>query len=67
MSIVALCVVAVVVLVLLLTGLIIGWVIGSNDEQIEVLARRLAAEQRIEMATRATLHAMREAVRNHNK
>lgn len=67
MSIVALGVVAVAVLVLLAAGMVIGWVVGSNDEQIDILARRLAAEHRIEMATRATLHAVREAARTHLK
>jgi hypothetical protein len=62
-SIMALGIVAITVLVLLIVGLIVGWVVGSNDEQIDILARRLAAEQRIEMATRETLRAMRDAVR----
>lgn len=63
MSIVALGVIAVVVFALLAVGTVVGFVVGHNDERIDALARRLAAEQRMEQVTRNTLHAMREALR----
>lgn len=59
--------IAAVVLTLLVAGIVVGWVIGSNDTQIEILSRRLIAEQRINDATRQTLHAMRDAVRRHSR
>lgn len=67
MSAAALVLVAVAILVLISAGVVIGWVVGTNDSQIDVLARRLAAEQQIEAMTRQTLRAMRDAVRNHGQ
>ena len=63
MSLVGVAFIATVVLILLAAGIVIGWVIGTNDSQLDILAKRLAAEQRIEAATRETLRAMRDAVR----
>lgn len=54
---------ALVVLLLVLAGIVIGWTIGNSDSQIEILAKRLAAEHRIEMVTRDAIHAMRDAAR----
>ena len=63
MSILVLGFIACVVLLLILVGIIIGWTIGTNDSQVEILSRRLHADQQIAAMTRETLHAMRDAVR----
>lgn len=67
MSILGIAVIGIVVLLLILVGVIVGWTFGTNDAQIDILAKRLAAEHRMEQATRATLQAMRNAVRNHHR
>lgn len=63
MSAVAIAFIGLVVLLLILAGVVIGWTVGTNDEHIDVLAKRLAAEQRMDQLTRDTLHAMRDALR----
>lgn len=63
MSLLLLGFIAFVILGLVTLGIVVGWVIGTNDSQLDILAKRLAAEQRIEAATRDTLRAMRDAVR----
>lgn len=67
MSIIGVAFIALVVVLLLVGGIVIGWTIGTNDRQIDMLARRLSAGAAISRATRETLHAMRDAVRRSSK
>lgn len=67
MSLFALAVIAVAVLTLVAVGVVVGWMIGTNHRQVNILERRLAADAVITRATRDALHAVRDVVRNRNE
>lgn len=63
MTLVGVIVIGVVMLAFVTIGIYLGWVLGTRNTQVEILARRLTADQRIETATRAVLADMRAALR----
>lgn len=67
MSLVALAIVSVAVTFLIVAGIVIGWMVGTNDLEIDILAKRLAAEQRMTAATRETLAAIRDLGRRYSR
>lgn len=58
---------AVVALVVLAGCAVTGLFLLSERRRLDVIATRLAGEQRIEARTRAALQAMRDAVRQQSK
>lgn len=58
--------IAAMLVLAVLVGAGIGYVIGfrRDQRQLEIMTERLLAEQRIEAISRATLGAMRDAVRS---
>lgn len=67
MSYLALAVAGIAVILLIMVGILIGWMVGTNDLEIDILAKRLVADQRMTAATRETLAAIRDLGRRYGR